>query len=94
MATENQLLFAVEIEVQTAYCAAPLNSLERTAYMLSKYLKRRGIPSHVNKDLDESIETYQVWTIMPEVTIDGNPKQNQCKPCEVTFRTIHSTNAK
>jgi hypothetical protein len=62
--------------VLTGSRANPSKSWTSTAKLLSSALNNTGIASHVNEELDKSIEKYQELTIIPELTLRENPEAN------------------
>ncbi|ORY63276.1 putative amidoligase enzyme-domain-containing protein [Pseudomassariella vexata] len=76
MASQCAFQFGIEIELLIGSRSKNHKSWMSLAAEVSTKLAKAGIPNHVNESNDKSLENYQEWSIVQEVTVPTQAGKN------------------
>ncbi|KAK9423817.1 putative Amidoligase enzyme-domain-containing protein [Seiridium unicorne] len=76
MANQFSFFFGIELELLIGSRSKSHKSWKSLASEVSSKLKKAGIANHVNEGNDKSLENYEEWSVVQEVTVPSQPGKN------------------
>jgi hypothetical protein len=82
MADQFAFQFGIEIELLIGSRSKTHKSWKSLAMEVSSKLAKAGVHNHINENNDKSLENYQEWSVVQEVTIPTQAGKNLCQSAE------------
>lgn len=92
MANQFNFFFGIELELLIGSRSKSHKSWKSLATEVSTRLNKAGIANHVNEGNDKSLENYEEWSIVQEVTVPSQPGKNLCKSSNTHVHCLHILN--